>query len=440
MIATREKISDLIEKNRKLLDRAKEEGRGLTHSEQIEFDNRLEEIDKLRKMVEAEEKHAKLEDWAGRSIKEPPKIDPETQEYFSNATFDPLVKDRRYRSIFKRTYLSDGGFQSFDEFARVIKTGRYDPRLENLRSINEGVPSEGGFLVPSQFAAEIFDASLEGEIVRPLARLYPMDSNELNVPATVIGDHSQGLYGNLIGYWKGEAQTLTESEPKFRSVKLETNKLTIYGKSSSEWLQDAPKSGEILQQLFINGLGWYLDRAFLKGTGAGQPLGILNSNALITVSKEAGQSANTIVYENLVNMLSRLHPGCYKNALWIAHPTTIPQLLSLYVPTGSGGEYVPVLQDRGGNFTLLTKPVIFTEKLEPLGTKGDIMLCDFTQYAIGLRGDLRFESSIHVHFQTDEIAHRIIARVDGMPLWDSALTLEDGSTTVGPFVALEDRA
>lgn len=58
---------------------------------------------------------------------------------------------------------------------------------------------------------------------------------------------------------------------------------------------------------------------------------------------------------------------------------------------------------------------------------------------VALRSDMRFDTSIHVAFETDEILSRIIERHDGQPLWDSALTLEDGSTTVSPFVVLEAR-
>jgi hypothetical protein len=53
---------------------------------------------------------------------------------------------------------------------------------------------------------------------------------------------------------------------------------------------------------------------------------------------------------------------------------------------------------------------------------------------------MRFDMSIHVHFQTDELLARLIERHDGQPLWDAPLTLEDGSTTVSPFVTLAERA
>ena len=101
--------------------------------------------------------------------------------------------------------------------------------------------------------------------------------------------------------------------------------------------------------------------------------------------------------------------------------------------------HLKVMDEKAGKFTLLTRPLIFSEKMDPLGSQGDLLLADFSQYSVGIRKEMRLESSVHVAFQTDEIAHRCIVRVDGQPLWDEALTLEDGSTTVSPFIVLEER-
>jgi hypothetical protein len=56
-----------------------------------------------------------------------------------------------------------------------------------------------------------------------------------------------------------------------------------------------------------------------------------------------------------------------------------------------------------------------------------------------LRGGMRFDTSIAPGFKEDQVFSRIIERHDGQPLWSEALTLEDGVTTVSPFVALEAR-
>jgi HK97 family phage major capsid protein len=191
--------------------------------------------------------------------------------------------------------------------------------------------------------------------------------------------------------------------------------------------------------MLTKAIGWTLDDAFLNGHGAGQPLGVLNCPCLIEVAKESSQTAATIVYENIINMFSRLHPNCMSKAKWVCSITAMPQLMQLYFSVGAGGNAVPVLQETTGKFTLLGKEVLFTEKLPVLGQKGDIMLCDFSQYAVGLREELRIEKSNAPGFSTDESTWRTVCRADGMGTWDTTLTLKDGSTTVSPFITLAER-
>jgi HK97 family phage major capsid protein len=222
-------------------------------------------------------------------------------------------------------------------------------------------------------------------------------------------------------------------------MELNAKKLTGLIRFSSELNADVPGGIAQIENLCGKGLAWYRDKAFLKGTGSGEPMGILNSNCLVSVAKATGQAADTIIYENLVSRMSRMFAGSLANSTWVAHQSTIPQLLTLSMPVGTGGDHVPVMTESNGGFQILTRPVIFTEKMEPLGDKGDIMLTDFSQYVCGLREGMRFDTSIHVAFETDEILSRIIERHDGQPLWDSALTLEDVSTTVSPFVTLNER-
>jgi len=346
-----------------------------------------------------------------------------------------LAPDAKYRSMFPDVSLSNDGFRNFQEFCEAASAGNHP----NLRSMSEGVPAEGGFMVPTEYVAEILDVSLESEIVRPRARIYPMGSSTKKISGHVIGDHSDNLYGGLIGYWIAEKGSIGESAPRYRGMELNAQKLGIFGVATGEVEEDALGFGGDLQRMFTNGAGWFLDRAFLKGDGAGKPQGVMNSPAMITVAKETNQPASTIKYENLTKMFARMYAGSLQNAVWICHQTTIPQLLSLTITVGAGGAHIPVLSESGGRFTMLTKPVIFTEKTEPLGTKGDIMLVDLSQYAIGMRKDARFEKSIHVYFQTDRPVYRLITRCDGQSLWDEVLTLEDGTNTVSPYVTLAAR-
>jgi len=323
-------------------------------------------------------------------------------------------------------------------FFAAALSGRHHPGLIK-NSMSETVPSDGGFLIPSETAERIHAVSLENELVMPRAFVQPMRSNEINIPGLVVGDHSASLFGGFTASYTAELGTISENSPKARSMTLNAKKLTGLIRFSSELNADTQGGMSQIETLCGKGLSWYRDKAFLKGTGAGEPLGILNADCTIEVDKESGQANDTILYENLTAMMSRMFAGSFQNSVWVCHQSTIPQLLTLSLAVGTGGDHIPVMKESNGQFSILTRPVIFTEKTAVLGDRGDIMLCDFSQYIIGLREGMRFDTSIHVHFETDELLSRIIERHDGQPLWDEALTLEDGSTTVSPFVVLGAR-
>ena len=355
------------------------------------------------------------------------------------AATQPGIEHRKFNALFGETAKGDGGFDSMSDFMDSIHRGLADTRL--VRAMSEGVPADGGFLCPDDFAKEIFDVSLEDEVVRPRATVYPMTTLKKKIPALAIGDHSSNIFGGCVCSWTAEGGTISEASPTTRLMELTANKLTALAEASNELIEDGINvESQVMGVNIPKAIGWYLDRDFLTGDGAGKPLGVLNAPCLISIAKEVGQGAATIVYENLIKMLAQLHPACWKKAIWVAHPTCVPQLLTLSVAVGAGGSHIPVMTESSGKFSMLGRPVVFSEKCETLGTAGDLMLADFSQYAIGLRKDVRLDKSGHVYFTSDRTLYRCIIRVDGQPLWNETLTLEDGSTEVSPFLVIAERA
>ncbi len=90
--------------------------------------------------------------------------------------------------------------------------------------------------------------------------------------------------------------------------------------------------------------------------------------------------------------------------------------------------------------SLLGRPVVPVEYCATLGTVGDIIFADFSQYAAIEKGGIQTAVSMHVQFTTAEMAYRFLYRFDGMPTWDSALTPYKGTNTLSPFVALATRS
>jgi HK97 family phage major capsid protein len=357
--------------------------------------------------------------------------------------FGPNDK-KDYRSLFGAN--PENAYEWTDKetnFFQAVYSGRHHPGLKThfeSRAMNEMTSSAGGFLVPTEYAERIHAVALENEIVFPRAMVVPMISDEKRLPALEIGDHSSNLYGGFTASYTAEEGTISEANPKARAMVLTARKLTGFLKLSNELFDDA--QGDSINQVIDicgKGLAWYRDQAFLTGVGAGKPLGILNADCTVEVSKETDQAADTIVYENLVNMVGRLYPGSFTRSVWVAHPTAVPALLTCSIDIGTGGSLYQVLKESSGQFSIFGRPVVFSEKVSPLGDKGDLMLADFSQYVIGLRYGMRLDFSPHVYFTTDHLSARLIERHDGMPLWDEALTLADGSTTVSPFVVLAAR-
>ncbi len=244
----------------------------------------------------------------------------------------------------------------------------------------------------------------------------------------------------MIFFWTEESATLTVKEAKFGRIKLEANKLTGLSAIPNELWADAPALSSFLMQAIPKGLAFYEDTAFFSGTGAGEPLGFLNSPAVISVTKDTGQAANTITLDNVLNVFSRMLPSSQGRAVWFANQDTFKELMTLSLPVGTGGAPVALIDIRTGPLmSMLGRPLIITEKVPTLGTAGDLTFADLSYYLIGDRQAVSLETSEHVYFASDETALRIIERVDGRPWIQSAMTPLNGST-VSPFVKIAVRA
>ena len=337
----------------------------------------------------------------------------------------------------------DGQFKSFGEFLTTIAPNNISRGVDaRLKVLGEGQGDQGGFLVPEQFTTQLLSLALENSVIRPRAFRLPMSSLNLSLPTVVDTTHASTVFGGVRGYWTPESGSYTASEPSFGRVTLTAKKLTAYTSAANELLADSAISLEaLLMRLFPAALSYFEDDSFVNGIGGGQPVGIINADALITVAKETGQAATTIVSENIDKMYSRMLPSSRANAIWIAHPDTLPQIVALSRSVGTGGSAV-MMSNMAGSApaSLYGRPLILSEKCQTLGTAGDLFFVDLSYYVIGDRQSLSMASSPHVRFQNDETVWRFTQRVDGRPWLESALTPRNGSNTLSPFINLATRS
>lgn len=343
-----------------------------------------------------------------------------------------------------------GGPHAAADFFQTIwhntnKTADVQAKLTRIRNaFSSTVPSEGGFLIPETLRSELLRVSLETSIVRPRARVIPMETLRVPFPAVDSTSNVSSVYGGIVGYWTEEGAALTASSASFGRIVLEAKKLTAYTEVPNELISDSVGSFQaFLDDIFPEALGFYEDDAFINGNGVGQPLGFLNSGTLaaISVTKETSQVAATVVWENIVKMYSRMLPASLNRAVWIAGIDTFPQLATMALAVGTGGSAIWLNNGaQGPPMSILGRPVIFSEKVPAVGTVGDISFVDLGMYLIGDRQVMSAQSSQHYKFANDQTAYRIVERVDGRLWLNSAITPKNNGATLSPVVKLETRS
>ena len=344
------------------------------------------------------------------------------------------------------------GFRTERDFYMAVmkagKGGQVPENLEYLRiraavgSDEQGTYSDpyGNFLVPTAFSPEMLTTPAEGDPIGALTRKVPMQAPIVEIPARVDKDHSSSVSGGLRVYRRAEADTVTASRMQFERVALHANALMGISYTTEELINDSPMSVvALLGNGFRDEFAGKINAERIRGSGAGEYLGALNSPCLISVSKETGQVASSIVGANVLKMRKRIYN--FSTSVWVANHDTYDQLAGVHI-AGTNGDVFLFQPARGEDVPdmLLGRPIYFIEDCSTLGTVGDLMLCNWGEYLEATYQPLESAESIHVRFVNHERAFKFHMRNDGAPWWRTTLTPKQGSNTRSPFVALATRS
>lgn len=342
------------------------------------------------------------------------------------------------------------GFRNMGDFARNVVAacrpgGHVDPRLTiNAATTfgSEGVGADGGFAVPPDFRQTIEDLIQGEDALLPRCDLMETSSNTLVLPKDETTPWQST--GGIQAYWENEAAQIAQSKPALGENTIRLNKLAALVPVTNELLEDAAALTSYIGRKAPERINFKINLALVQGTGAGQPLGFLNSPALITVAEESAQTANTIVFANITKMYSRLYGPSRATSVWMVSQDVESQLYGMQFP--GTGTAVPVFLPPGQlsstpYATLMGRPVVTSQAMNHLGVKGDIALVDWKQYLAAQKvGGIRSEMSIHLYFDYDLTAFRFIVRIAGQPWRSAPIVPRDASaSTLSSFVTLADR-
>jgi HK97 family phage major capsid protein len=271
-------------------------------------------------------------------------------------------------------------------------------------------------------------------------------------------DESSRVNGSRMGgiqvYTEEEATNLQPSsltspnrsqKPSFTRNEITANKITGILFVTDELTQDSNALDVWAQNAFSQELTFKFEDLMVNGTGAGQPLGILSSGALITIAKQAGQAAGSIVSSNVIGMMQSLWPPSVRNAVWLYSQEVLPTLFELTTPVGTAGSWLNLFSFASGTDPvnrICGLPAIPSEYCNGAGQVGDLILADFSRYIVGMR-EMRTDLSIHVMFLSDQNAFRFTLRAGGQPIDARPVTPARNAASPpiqqSPFVALAVR-
>jgi HK97 family phage major capsid protein len=449
-----DRIRKLKGERTKLLTQAKDlaaisskEDRPLTEDERTKINDLKAQIEKIDAEIETLEAIVEMERTAPAKTVE---VIEEPKSSIASVKVHDNTDDDSFRG-FPGEPKAGGLGQFLHSVVQAGRQGRPDPVINGRREtrlvpLQAAAGSDeqhgdsqqyGGFTVPVGFSARLLMLEMENDPTAGTTDV-PMAVPSIQIPARVDKNHSSSVAGGLTVAWRPQTVSISASRVTMEQITLQANSLGGIAYVSNELLSDSAISfAALLEAGFRDAVADAIIRARLSGTGAGEPLGILNCPALISVST-TGQTTGTLVSGNILGMRKRCWR--YSTAVWLANHDIYEVLAGVHV-AGTNSDSFLFQPARGIDVpdTLLGRPIIFTEYAQSLNTVGDIILCNWSEYLVGNLQGIQTAESMHVRFENNENTFRVTMRQAGAPWWRSALTPVNSSDTLSPFVALATR-
>ncbi len=319
-------------------------------------------------------------------------------------------------------------------------TGIGESRAAATGGFTVAVPEEGGFFLQGETVVDLMTNGFNNSEILPRTAKRTLTATQFveifGIDEQSRKDGSRG--GGIRVYTNKELGEFTASKTKFKKIRIEPQKLTGLFYASGEWLRNVTFLGQEVRGLFGEEFAFKCQNLAIRGSGAGEALGVLNANCLVSIAKETGQAAATINTTNLSKMWARFSG---RKPVWFVNRDCNPQLDQLSLAVGTAAlEPRFVTYDAQGVMRIKGAPVVEIEQCETVGTVGDIILADWSQYVCADQGNIEEAMSIHVEFIYDQNTYRFIYYFDGQPRWASPVIPFKGSNSVSPFVVLASRA
>ncbi len=293
---------------------------------------------------------------------------------------------------------------------------------EIRNALQEGVDSEGGYLVPDEFEHTLVEALAEDNIFRKNAHTFTTSSGSHKIPVVATKGSAS---------WIDEEGAIPESDDSFGQVSIEAHKVGTLIKVSEELLNDSAFNLEAyFTTEFARRIGEKEEDAFFNGNGTGKPTGIFHTTGGAQVGVTAA-SATAITADEIIDLFYSLKAPYRKKAIWVLNDTTVKLIRKLKDNTGAY-LWQPALT-AGTPDTILGRPVYTSQFVPEVATgKKTVAFGDFNFYWIGDRQGITFRRLNEKYADTCQVGFLATKRLDGkltLPEAIKVLQQKAGSTS-----------
>lgn len=263
---------------------------------------------------------------------------------------------------------ADKPFRARAEYKKAMLTALRTEFRTISDVLQEGVDSDGGYLVDSEMDSRIIDILEEENIMRKLGtKITTTGEHKINIAAT-----------KPAASWIEEGGALTFGDATFDQKFLDAHKLHVAIKVTEELLYDSAFNLEnYITTQFGKALANAEEDAFLNGDGNGKPTGLFHATK---GGQIAGTNTAALKSDDILDLIYALKRPYRKGASFIMNDKTLAEIRKLkdgqgnylWVPSYTQGE-----PDRIAGYEVRTSAYAPDDK---------IAFGDYSYYNIGDRG------------------------------------------------------
>ena len=370
-----EKRANLWAETKNFLDEHTDKNGKISAEDAAAYDKMENDLNALSKNIERYQRQATMEKNFAQ---------PTTQPVLNNPQNNLEVKTGRASEEYKKAALN------------VIRS----KFKQTFNVMQEGVSTDGGYLVPTEWDNRLIDTLDEENIMR-----------KLGTSITTSGEHEITIAATKpAAAWLSEGQTLTFSNATFNQKTLKAYKLAVGVQVTNELLADSLFD---LEAYILDQFGKALSNAeedkFINGTGTNQPSGILN-DAQIGLTTN---SATAITSDEIINLVYSLKRPYRKNASFIVNDATLAAIRKLK-DTTQNYLWQPSFSTEEPD-RLLGYPIYTSAYMPTIEAEAKVLIFgDISYYNIGDRGARTFQELKELYASSFITGFLMSERVDGV--------------------------